>query len=76
MVSNPSISKRKLTRRSFLKYGFRLSALSVLGFGFAGRNDLVTEHHILEFASLPATFNGFRIVQISDLHASFWVGRT
>jgi predicted MPP superfamily phosphohydrolase len=70
-----AIFKKKLTRRSFLKYGFRLSVLSFLGFGFAGRNNLITEHHTLEFYNLPEAFNGFRIVQISDLHASFWVGR-
>ncbi len=61
------------TRRRFLKYGFRLSVLSFIGFGFAGRNDLTTEHLTLRFPNLPKAFDGFRIVQISDLHASFWV---
>ncbi|MCG6893098.1 MAG: metallophosphoesterase [Desulfobacteraceae bacterium] len=64
------------TRRRFLKYAFRLSVLSFIGFGFAGRNDLTTEHLTLRFPNLPKAFDGFRIVQISDLHASFWVTET
>ena len=64
-----------MTRRSFLKYGFRLSLLAVLGFGFTRRNNLVTEKYTLKFTNLPKSFDGFRIVQISDLHASFWVGK-
>lgn len=70
-----NIPKKKLTRRSFFKYGFRLSILSFLGFGFAARNDLATEHISLSFTNLPEAFNKYKIVQISDLHASFWVGR-
>ncbi len=45
------------------------------GFGFERRNNLKTEHVSLAFPNLPPLFHGFRIVQISDLHASFWVGR-
>ncbi|MCP4348316.1 MAG: metallophosphoesterase [Desulfobacterales bacterium] len=67
--------KKKLARRSFLKHGFRLSVLAFLGFGFAGRNNLNTEYITLQFSNLPEAFNGFRIIQISDLHASFWVGK-
>ncbi len=74
-TNNINSSKWKLTRRSFLRYGFRLSLLSLIGFGFAGRNNLVTEYYTLEFKNLPKAFDGFRIVQISDLHASFWVGK-
>lgn len=65
----------RLTRRGLFKYGFRLSILALLGFGFAGRNNLKTEHVALRFSNLPERFDGFRIVQISDLHASFWVGK-
>jgi len=63
----------KLTRRNLIKYGVRLSILSVLGVGYMGRNSLTIEHHTLVFNNLPRAFNGYRIVQISDLHASFWV---
>jgi len=58
-----------------MKYGLRLSLLALLGFGYMGRKNLKTEHHRLSFLNLPASFDGFRILQISDLHASFWVGR-
>lgn len=70
-----SAPEKKVTRRSFLKHGFRLSVLAFLGFGFAGRNNLTTEYITLRFSNLPEAFNGFRIIQISDLHAGFWVGK-
>jgi predicted MPP superfamily phosphohydrolase len=34
-----------------------------------------TEEITLSFPNLPPAFNGFRVVQISDLHAGFWVGK-
>lgn len=75
MNGKAAIEKGKLTRRSFFKYGLRLSILGFLAMGFAGRNNIVTKRVNLAFANLPRAFDGFRIVQISDLHASFWVGR-
>ena len=70
-----SLTNNKISRRSFLKNGVRLSALAFFGIGYEGRNNLRTEHVRLDFPNLPPSFHGFRIVQISDLHASFWVGR-
>ncbi len=70
-----SFSIRKISRRSFLTNSFRLSVLAFMGIGFERRNNLRTEHVQLGFSNLPSSFHGFRIVQISDLHASFWVGR-
>ena len=72
---NYSISSEKISRRSFLKNGFRLSVLAFGGIGYERRNNLKTEHVNLSFPNLPSSFHGFRIIQISDLHASFWVGR-
>jgi predicted MPP superfamily phosphohydrolase len=72
---NRSILKTRLTRRNLLKNGFRFSLLALLGFGFAGRNNVKTDQVTLRFSNLPEAFDGFRIVQISDLHASFWVGK-
>ena len=68
------IFERRLNRRAFIKHSLRLSVLTSLCVGYAGRNDLKTEYVQLNFSNLPPSFNGFRIVQISDLHASFWVG--
>ena len=70
-----SLLNQKISRRSFLKNGFRLSVLAFFGISFEGRNNLKTEHVRLGFPNLPSSFHGFRIVQISDLHAGFWVGR-
>jgi predicted MPP superfamily phosphohydrolase len=72
---NYSISSKKISRRSFLKNSFRLSVLAFGGIGYERRNNLKTEHVNLSFPNLPSSFHGFRIIQISDLHASFWVGR-
>ena len=66
--------KHKLSRRAFIKYSLRLSILAFLGFAFERRNNIKIESVGLKFANLPTAFNGFRIVQISDLHASYWVG--
>ncbi|MDM8554506.1 metallophosphoesterase [Desulfococcaceae bacterium HSG7] len=39
------------------------------------RDNVKIETIRLRFSSLPSSFHGLRIVQISDLHASFWVNR-
>ena len=70
-----TITTKKLTRRRFFKYCFRLSILSFLGFGFAGRNNLTNEHIAVSFPNLPEAFNNYKIVHISDIHASFWVSQ-
>ena len=49
--------------------------LVFLGIGYESRNNLRTDQVNLDFPNLPDSFHGFRIVQISDLHASYWVGR-
>ncbi len=67
--------KKKITRRSLFRNCIRFSVLAFVGFGFAGRNNVKTEHLQLRFSNLPSSFDGFQVVQISDLHASFWVGR-
>jgi hypothetical protein len=67
--------RNKISRRSFIKNALRLSVLAFLGISYERRNNLKVEHVGLGFPNLPTSFHGFRIVQISDLHASFWVGR-
>lgn len=70
-----AVFKHNFNRRSFIKHSFRLSILAFLGFGFERRNNIKTNFIRLKFSNLPPSFNSFRIVQISDLHASFWVGK-
>ena len=70
-----TIFKQPLNRRSFVKHSLRFSILVLFGFAFERRNNLKTEHIRLAYSNLPSAFKNFRIVQISDLHASFWVGR-
>ena len=70
-----SFLENNISRRSFIKNCFRLSVIASLGIGYECRNNLKTEQVRLGFPNLPSSFHGFRIVHISDLHASFWVGR-
>ncbi len=65
--------KTAMNRRTFIRYGLRLSLLALLGFGFEARNNIKTETIELQFPNLPPAFRDYRIIQISDLHASFWV---
>jgi predicted MPP superfamily phosphohydrolase len=64
---------KKMNRRTFFKYGLRLALLALLGIGFEARNNLRIEKVDLRFQNLPRSFRDFKIIQISDLHASFWV---
>ena len=66
--------KKPMDRRAFFKHGLRFSALGLLAFMFTRRDNLKVETVPLTFPNLPPAFNDYRIVQISDLHASFWVG--
>ena len=62
-----------MNRRTFFKYGLRLSLLALLGIGFEARNNLRIENINLRFQNLPRPFRNYKIIHISDLHASFWV---
>ncbi|CAD7848962.1 MAG: hypothetical protein [Olavius algarvensis Delta 4 endosymbiont] len=66
--------KKPMNRRAFLKHGFRFSVLGLLAFMFTRRDNLAVETVRLNYPNLPPVFNDYRITQISDLHASFWVG--
>jgi predicted MPP superfamily phosphohydrolase len=68
------ILKRPFSRRDFIKHGLRLSVFAALGFMYTRRDNLSIEPVNLVFPNLPPAFNDFKIVLISDLHASFWVG--
>ena len=68
LIGIPFVVKRK----SVIYYmGFLLSiatAGSVLYGTLFGRNNLLVNQVELEFRNLPTSFDGFKIVQISDLH--------
>jgi predicted MPP superfamily phosphohydrolase len=65
---NPGDTRRRVTRRSFLK----ISALSAAGLALysaeVARHELSVEEHTIRLARLPEAFRGMRIVQISDFH--------
>ncbi len=69
-----SLFKRPFNRRAFIKHSLRLSVFAFLGFMFTRRDNVKIETVNLSFHNLPPAFNDCKIVLISDLHASFWVG--
>lgn len=69
-------SHRPINRRSFIKYGLRFSIFALLCFAYERRNNLEIKSIRLNFTNLPPSFKNYKIVQLSDLHASFWVGKT
>lgn len=69
-----TVFNNKLSRRAFIKHILRLSVIAFLGFSYVRKNNLKIKYLDLNFSNLPAGFDNFQIVQISDLHASFWVG--
>jgi len=66
---------KQLTRRGFIRYSLRAAFLILFGSAYGLRNNVKTETIHLRFSSLPPSFHGLKIVQISDLHTSFWVNR-
>ena len=65
----------RFNRRTFIKYSLRMSILALFGIAYGKRNNIEIKHLNLKFSNLPTAFNNFRVVQLSDLHASFWVGK-
>lgn len=73
--STKNWSEMKMTRRQFLRY----SATTVIGASLitGGYASLWEPRHLsiesleLEFARLPAAFDGLKVVQFSDLHLGF-----
>lgn len=66
------------TRRNYGHYvGLLLSAVAVCTYVYgltAGFSQVRVKHIDLEFSDLPASFDGYRIVHISDLHVGSFAG--
>lgn len=53
----------------FMSFILATGALALCSYGFiAGRNEIVVNKVAVNYTNLPAGFNHFRIVQISDIH--------
>jgi predicted MPP superfamily phosphohydrolase len=58
-------------RHLFIYIGLFLASVTFIAFiygAFKGRLELTTDRVAIHIAELPKTFNGFKIIQISDLH--------
>jgi uncharacterized protein len=69
---NVVVSRRKFISYSGLSLAF--ATISMMTYGIAkGAHQYRTRRVKLKFKDLPESFDGFRIVQISDIHSgSFW----
>lgn len=59
------------------RVGVVVASMGLLAFvyGFTlGFNQVEVDHQDLYFTDLPQTFDGYRIVQVSDLHAGTYIG--
>jgi predicted MPP superfamily phosphohydrolase len=76
-VSKPPSSGKKIARRKLLnQVGIIFAAVPFfpLIYGIAyGRFDFTIRHQRLKFNTLPSSFNGLRIVQISDFHIGTFI---
>mgnify|MGYP000847478560 FL=1 len=74
--SDRSVSK--ITRRKFLENTTMASGGLILGTMLVGMfkwvHDFSTKFVVLTLKNLPADFNGYRIVQLSDMHLGSWSG--
>ncbi|MDM8535766.1 metallophosphoesterase [Desulfobacterales bacterium HSG17] len=67
------MNKTPINRRTFIINALRLSILGLFALSFERRNNISVERFKLSYSNLPDSFNGFKIVHISDIHASYWV---
>lgn len=77
-LASDKVPYPKLSRRKFLsQIGIVIATApmaSMLFGAFKGRYDFYTRYRKLSFPNLPASFEGFRIVQISDVHLGSFQG--
>jgi predicted MPP superfamily phosphohydrolase len=79
-VSPPLSTASRLTRSQFisrLALGLGLvPLLSILWGMVKGKTDYTVRRVVLRYPNLPASFEGFKILQISDLHTGSFNGNT
>jgi uncharacterized protein len=72
VIDNGKVPYPALSRRKFLsQIGIVIATVPAVGVMFGsikGRFDFFTRYRKLSFPNLPAAFDGFRIIQISDSH--------
>lgn len=60
---------RHKTKHAKFKYGIPIIILiQLLIFLYRGNNSVLVSHYFIKSSRLPSEFNGYKIVQISDLH--------
>jgi len=70
--SGPSLSRRRFLARATYVYAGTGIALTGYGIWSAKRLPVVTRRRLI-FPDLPAAFDGFRILHVSDVHAGIYM---
>jgi predicted MPP superfamily phosphohydrolase len=80
MEKTTSIIKKPISRRDFIKiaslFGLDLFLGAILGWNYIDKiepNWVEVTNVRLKLPRLPGAFSGYRIVQISDIHAGYWM---
>jgi predicted MPP superfamily phosphohydrolase len=68
MPGSQSVQPSRFTRRNFLIGTGTTAAALALYSGEVARHEVDIVHRPIAIANLPAAFNGYRIVQLSDIH--------
>ncbi len=75
---NAELKGEPISRKQFLaKAGIIVAGVPFLSIAYGikwGRFNYTVRKHILTFKNLPAVFNGFKVIQISDFHLGSFIG--
>ncbi len=60
--------KRKVSISLFIVIGILVAIIAVFVLGILSSRQLVTKNFIIEYGNLPQSFDGYKIVQVTDYH--------
>lgn len=65
----------KISKTAGILLGIVLAVFSLGAYLYWGNTSIVTTHYRFEHSAVPDSFDGFKIVQVSDLHNTYFDGK-